>query len=131
MVIAEVSEMVKRIATPYLGQYLIGNNPPIDAFAVVPPEPRQGWGVRGLELVIQSTPQLVDKSMFGSARYRKQLWTMFLIQHDRSNVDTLTAARDELLKRIPLSYQIYQPQTEVKMERCTVRFESFVYVKQK
>lgn len=131
MVIAEVSEMVLRIATPYLGSYLIGKNPPIPAFSVVPPEPKQGWGVRGLEIALQATPQILDNSMFNAARLRKQLWTMYLLQHDRTDPVTLTAARDELMKRIPLSYQIYQPQTAVKMERCTVRFESYVYVKQK
>jgi hypothetical protein len=129
--IAELSELVRSIVGDAMGSYVVSKDVTIDAFAVVPPHPKQGWKAVGLEVILAAIPQVVDTGMFANSKQRQQLWEITLTQADRSDLTTLSAVRDRLMLRLPRSSQIYQPQTEDSRESCTVRFQTSILVTQR
>ena len=120
MNIAQLRDTVTTLlgASPNLiGSYTLPDNTTIPAFYVVgrqgvPPE----WKVNGLEVTIREFPETLPTPMVGTLSIN-QLWEIVFVQYS-PNSNTLSLARDRMMRRFPDIVNRYFPGDDIAYERC-------------
>jgi hypothetical protein len=122
-------DAILAIAGTQIGTYLIGTESR-PAIMVIPPQPKAGWQVQGLEVIIRRNPESKSHGTLGGER-RELNWSIILNQWDKADRDTLRAVSDRIKLAFAPVISSYQDQTKTTYERSNLYIPVSYYHRRK